>query len=108
MGQFARTFQPALARALTAQGELFFDSQGNVLAQWNSHLSGGGLGLAEDWVRDLQCGLHDASIPYLWEREEAGDHPAQLCPSRLNTCSIFVFTAACMAASLRPARISAP
>ena len=66
MGQFARTFQPALARALTAQGELFFDSQGNVLAQWNSHLSGGGLGLAEGWVRDLQRGLHDASIPYLW------------------------------------------
>jgi hypothetical protein len=51
---------------LTAQGELFFDSQGNVLAQWNSHLGGGGLGLAEGWVRDLQCGLYDASIPYLW------------------------------------------
>jgi hypothetical protein len=33
---------------------------------------------------------------------------AQLCPSRLYTCSIFVFTAACMAASSRPARTNAP
>jgi len=32
----------------------------------------------------------------------------QLCPSRLNTCSIFVFTAACMAVSSRPARTSSP
>ena len=32
----------------------------------------------------------------------------QLCPSRLNTCSIFVFTAACLADSSRCANTNSP
>src|ERR1017187_5669721 len=68
MGKFARTFQPGLALALVTQRELFFDSLRNKLAQRNSQRTGGGLGLAKGWVWDLQSGLHDASIPYLWEQ----------------------------------------
>src|ERR1035438_4008785 len=82
MGQFARTFQPRLARASIAQGELFFDGLRNELAQWNPQRTSGGLGLAEGWVRDLQRRLHDVSIPYLWE---AG--APDLAPSRLRSLS---------------------
>src|SRR5450756_1261239 len=67
MGQFARTFQPRLARPSTSLGELFFDCLRHVLAQRNSQCTGGGLGLAEGGVRDFQRSLHTASIPYLWD-----------------------------------------
>src|ERR1022692_3576456 len=67
MGQFARTFQPGLARPSTSLGELFFDCLRDVLAQGNPQCTGGGLGLAEGGVRDFQRSLHNASIPYLWD-----------------------------------------
>lgn len=47
MGKFARTFQPRLAAAPAAQGQLFFDRLGNELSQWNSQGAGRSLGLAK-------------------------------------------------------------
>src|ERR1017187_4797065 len=72
MGQFAHAFQPGLALAPIAQRELFFDSLSNELAQWYSQRTGGGLGLTKGRVRDLQGGLHDASIPCLWDSRSCG------------------------------------
>ena len=37
-----------------------------------SQRTGGGLGLAKGWVRDLQCGLHDNSSPYRWDSRSSG------------------------------------
>ena len=72
MCQFARTFQPGLARPSTSLGELFFDCLRHVLAQGNPQCTGGGLGLAKGKVRDFQRSLHDASIPYLWDARAPG------------------------------------
>ncbi len=72
MGQFARTFQPGLARRATSVGELFFDCLRHVLAQGNSQCTGGGLGLAEGGVRDFQRSLHNTSLPYLWDSRTPG------------------------------------
>jgi len=66
MGQFARAFQPGLPRPSTSLRELFFNCLRHVLAQGNPQCTGGGLGLAEGGIRDLQRGLHNGSIAYLW------------------------------------------
>ena len=51
-------------RGPAALRQLFFDGLGDELTQGNSQRAGGGLGLA---VRDLQGGLHAASVPCLWD-----------------------------------------
>lgn len=67
MGECSGALQPRFGLPAATAGELLFNSLGDELAQWNSHGTGGGLGLPESGVRDFQCGLRGIIFPYLWE-----------------------------------------